>query len=108
MVSAIEIRRNKGTCGVVSDRGLQSEKENGRRIHRALVGRLTTRGFGRVEIARLIKDVFNIRRDEKNISVRSLNRALSILGWGEDVMDETMYSLMLSILESHQDIENGG
>jgi len=58
-----------------------------------------------VEVSILIKDVFNIIHDGGDFTVTSVNRELEGLGWGERIMDEVSFELIIFLLENEYDYE---
>ena len=58
-----------------------------------------------VEVSILIKDVFNIIHDGGDFTVTSVNRELVGLGWGERIMDEVSFELIIFLLENEYDYE---
>ncbi len=64
-----------------------------------LVLKLLNKGLQRIEIQRLIKDVFNIIRDGGMITVIPVKQSLKQLGWEDYVMDEYVFELIIFYIE---------
>ena len=57
------------------------------------------------EISRLIKDVFNIIRQDINYELSGLKQALKILGWEEHILDNYTLELICLYLEGGREID---
>ena len=68
-------------------------------ILKVLVLKLLNKGLQRIEIQRLIKDVFNITKDGGLITVITTKQALKQLGWEDYVMDEYVFELIIFYIE---------
>jgi hypothetical protein len=62
--------------------------------------RLAAKGLTPVEVSRLIKDFFNIRRNSTNLTLTSLNRELERLGWKQGIIDELSLGLLIFLFEN--------
>lgn len=77
-----------------------------------LTDRLTKKGFSPVEIHELIDDLTSLfRRSEKHTAAH-VNQELETLGWGVDLLDESLFQEILSnwigTVELLKQIEQGG
>ena len=84
---------------------MQLKRDDTTEIYSILFGRLSDRGMMPVEITRLIKDVFNIIRDGGSFTVSSINKALESLGWGDQIMDEISFELIIFLMETEHEYE---
>ncbi len=76
------------------------EKIDNTKILRIISKRFYFQGLSRVEISRLIKDVFNLLRDRGNLTVTSVNEELERLGWKENIMNEDTFALITFLFEN--------
>ena len=58
-----------------------------------------TKGFIPIEIPGLIKDVFNIFNNPVHSTLADVNQELEDLGWGIEIMDDTTYELINSLVQ---------
>jgi hypothetical protein len=84
---------------------MQLKREDIKEIYSTLFGRLSDRGMMPAEITRLIEDVFNIIRGGGNFTVSSINQALVCLGWGDQIMDEISFELIIFLMETEHEYE---
>ena len=70
-----------------------------------LVFRLSDKGVDSTHVPRVIKDVLNIVKDGEDFTVSSVNNRLESLGWGEGIVDEFVFELILSLLENQGDYQ---
>jgi hypothetical protein len=61
--------------------------------------RFQTKGFIPIEIPGLIKDVFNIFDNPVYSTITDINQELEDLGWGIEIMDDTTYELIHSLVQ---------
>jgi hypothetical protein len=69
--------------------------------------RLAAHGLTPVEVSRLIKDFFNIRRNSANLTLVSLNRELEHLGWKKGIIDELSLGLLIFLFENEARVRRG-
>jgi len=74
-------------------------------ISTTLFDKLVSQGLTRVEITRLIKDVFNLVGDGGYFTVESVNENLEHLGWKNELLSEVTLDLILFMLENEYDYE---
>ena len=65
-----------------------------------LMFRLAERGIAHTRVPGIIRDVFHIIIDGGLFTTDLVNSWLEQLGWGEEVLDETSFQLIVYILES--------
>lgn len=68
-------------------------------IMELLLMRLSRKGVFPDEVPRLIKDVLTAVGDSNKASLCMLNRRLAVLGWGEEILDQTTLGLILFVAE---------
>jgi len=61
--------------------------------------RFQTKGFIPIEIPGLIKDVFNIFDNPVYSTIADINQELEDLGWGIEIMDDTTYEIIHSLVQ---------
>ena len=61
--------------------------------------RFQTKGFIPIEIPGLIKDVFNIFDNPVYSTITDINQELEDLGWGIEIMDDTTYEIIHSLVQ---------
>jgi hypothetical protein len=64
-----------------------------------LIYRLSDKGITPLEIPRLIRDVLNTISDDGEFTLKCINQKLSVIGWGEQILDEYLLELILRLLE---------
>jgi hypothetical protein len=64
------------------------------------ISRLASRGIPQTHIPALIQNVLRIIENGGLFTTKRVNEHLQELGWGEDVLDESSFQLIVSILES--------
>ena len=60
--------------------------------------RFQTKGFMAIEIPGLMEDVFNIFNSPLHSNITYINQELEDLGWGIEIMDDTTYKLIHSLV----------
>ena len=65
-----------------------------------LIYRLIERGFSPDHIPRLVRDVIRIIGEGGVFTTKLVNFRLGQLGWGQELLDETSFQLIVHILES--------
>ena len=65
-----------------------------------LICRLTERGISHTRVPGFIRDVFHIIADGGLFTTDLVNSWLEHLGWGQEVLDETSFQLIVYVLES--------
>ena len=65
-----------------------------------LIYRLSDKSVLPVDIPRLIRDVLNIISYGEVFSLNRINQNLSVLGWGEQLLDEYLLELIFHLLET--------
>ena len=63
--------------------------------------RFQTKGFIPIEIPGLIKDVFNIFDNPVYSTIADINQELEDLGWGIEIMDDTTYEIIHSLVQNN-------
>jgi hypothetical protein len=58
------------------------------------------RGIPPSHISGLVRNVLNVIGDGGFFTTESVNQQLELLGWGPEVLDETSFQLIVSVLES--------
>jgi len=61
--------------------------------------RFQTKGFIPIEIPGLMKDVFDVFNNPIYSTITDVNQELEDLGWGIEIMDDTTYELINSIVQ---------
>ena len=84
------------------ERDFQAGISDFRNIVDLLVVKLSLKGLPPGQVARLVKDVLNMVNDSGNLSVTDVNRRLAYLGWGEEILDEFTYELIIYLLENEE------
>ena len=59
------------------------------------------KGFMSIEIPELVKDVLDIMDNLEICTIRTIDQELEELGWGIDIMDNTTYELITSVVEGN-------
>ena len=67
-----------------------------------LICRLTERGITHTRVPGFIRDVFHIIADGGLFTTDLVNSWLENLGWGQEVLDETSFQLIVYVLESER------
>lgn len=67
--------------------------------------KLTHKGLMPVEIPRIIKDVVNIVNDGGEFTAGIVNERLEHMGWGEQIIDEFTFELIIFFLENRDDFQ---
>jgi hypothetical protein len=65
-----------------------------------LICRLTERGISQTRVPGIIRDVFHIIVDGGLFTTDLVNSWLEHLGWGQEVLDETSFQLIVYVLGS--------
>ena len=60
-----------------------------------------TKGFMPIEIPELVKDVLDIIYHQEFRTITAIDRELEELGWGLNIMDNTTYELITSLVEGN-------
>ncbi|MGA9177543.1 MAG: hypothetical protein WBZ05_09885 [Desulfobacterales bacterium] len=63
--------------------------------------RFQTKGFMPIEIPELVKDVLDIMNHRELCTITTFDRELEELGWGINIMDNTTYELITSLVEGN-------
>jgi hypothetical protein len=63
--------------------------------------RFQKKGFMPIEIPGLVKDVLDIMDNLKICTITTIDQELEELGWGINIMDNTTYELITSVVESN-------
>jgi hypothetical protein len=66
------------------------------KVSETLTDRLMKKGFSPVEIPELIDDLTSLFRRCKNHTAAHVNQELETLGWGVDLLDESLFQKILS------------
>ena len=66
----------------------------------SLIDRFVARGISHAQIPGLIRNVFGIVGDGGLFTTQLVNEQLEKLGWGSEVLDETIFQLIVYILET--------
>lgn len=64
--------------------------------------KLSEKGLIRLEIARLIRDAFNILGEDGDYSVGTINKRLHGIGWEEKIIDEHCLQLLAFLFENRE------
>jgi hypothetical protein len=67
---------------------------------RFLIERLMDKGIPPSHISGLVRNVLNVIGDGGLFTTELVNEQLELLGWGPQVLDETSFQLIVSVLES--------
>ena len=67
---------------------------------RFLIERLMDRGITPSHISGLVRNVVNVIGNGGFFTTELVNRQLELLGWGQEILDETSFQLIVSVLES--------
>ena len=59
------------------------------------------KGFMSIEIPELVQDVLDIMDNLEICTIRTIDQELEELGWGIDIMDNTTYELITSVVEGN-------
>jgi hypothetical protein len=65
----------------------------------ALLSRLSSNGLGPEEVLRLMRDLFNIVKEDGDCRAPVLNQRLRSLGWTEDAADQSSVELFMAMIE---------
>ena len=63
--------------------------------------RFQKKGFMPIEIPGLVKDVLDIMDNLEICTITTIDQELEELGWGINIMDNTTYELITSVVESN-------
>jgi hypothetical protein len=63
--------------------------------------RFQIKGFMPIEIPDLLKDVLDIMDHRELCAMTTIDRELEELGWGINIMDNSTYELILSLVEGN-------
>jgi len=63
--------------------------------------RFQIKGFMPIEIPKLVKDVLDIMDNREFCMITTIDQELEELGWGINIMDNTTYGVITSLLEGH-------
>ena len=66
-----------------------------------VVMRFKIKGFMPIEIPELVKDVLDIMDHRKLFTMATVDQELEELGWGIDIMDNSTYELIASLVEGN-------
>ena len=66
------------------------------KLSQTLVDRLMEKGFSPVEIPELIDDLTSLFLRCENLTAAHLNQELETLGWGVDLLSESLFQKILS------------
>jgi hypothetical protein len=91
-----------GEKGVEMERDFQAGISDFRNIVDLLVVKLSLKGLPPGQVARLVKDVLNMVNDSGDLLVTEVNQRLAYLGWGEEILDEFTYELIIYLLENEE------
>jgi hypothetical protein len=80
----------------------QTKKSDFRSIVDLLLLKLSSKGLPPGQVARLVKDVLNMVNDSGHLPVAAVNQRLAYLGWGEGILDESTYELIIYLLENEE------
>jgi hypothetical protein len=84
------------------ERHFHTRKSDFRHIVDLLLLKLSSKGLPPGQVARLVKDVLNMVNDSGDLSVMHVNQRLAYLGWGEEILDEFTYELIIYLLENEE------
>ena len=65
------------------------------RLSAELVYRLNRKGLRRDDLPFFIKDIENLKNENKNLSCQTLNHELEELGWGIEILDREMFGSLI-------------
>ena len=65
----------------------------------ALLSRLSSKGFGPEQVLCLMRDLFNIVKEDGDCEPSILNQRLRRLGWTEDTADHSSVDLFVNMIE---------
>jgi len=63
--------------------------------------RFQIKGFMPLEIPELVKDVLDIMEHRELCTMATIDQELEELGWGIDIMDNSTYELIASLVEGN-------
>jgi hypothetical protein len=63
--------------------------------------RFQTKGFMPIEIPALVKDVLDIMDHRELCTITTIDQELEELGWGINIMDNSTYELITSLVEGN-------
>ena len=63
--------------------------------------RFQIKGFMPIEIPELVKDVLDIIGNQNLCTIATIDQELEELGWGINIMDNTTYELITSMVEGN-------
>jgi len=63
--------------------------------------RFQIKGFMSIEIPELVKDVLDIMDNRELSTITAIDQELEELGWGLNIMDNTTYELITSLVEGN-------
>ena len=63
--------------------------------------RFQIKGFIPIEIPELVKDVLDIMEHRELCTMATIDQELEELGWGIDIMDNSTYELIASLVEGN-------
>jgi len=63
--------------------------------------RFQKKGFMPIEIPGLVKDLLDIMDNIEICTITTIDQELEELGWGINIMDNTTYELITSVVESN-------
>ena len=86
------------------ERDFQEKKSDFRNIVDLLLLKLSSKGLPPGQVARLVKDVLNMVNDSGDLSLTDVNHRLAYLGWGEEILDEFTYELIIYLLENEESL----
>jgi hypothetical protein len=72
-------------------------------LSKPITDKLLKKGFTPLEIPELLNDLNYLIRESKNYTANSINRELENLGWGIQLLDETLFNEITSFIFSIDD-----
>lgn len=63
--------------------------------------RFQIKGFMPIEIPGLVKDVLYIMKNQERCTITTIDQELEELGWGINIMDNTTFGLITSLVEGN-------
>ena len=63
--------------------------------------RFQIKGFMPIEIPELVKDVLYIMENQERCTIMTIDQELEELGWGINIMDNTTFELITSLVEGN-------
>jgi hypothetical protein len=63
--------------------------------------RFQIKGFMPIEIRELVKDVLYIMENQERCTITTIDQELEELGWGINIMDNTTFELITSLVEGN-------